>query len=143
VQIPLIKGIATVAQGKLQEGLEDHQQSLSIRRTLAEQDNSNSGLQRNLSVSYIKVGDVLVAQGKLQEALEAYQQDLATPRLSPPMSASRVLPRHGTPCAPSSATWIASRSSTHSMSWRRDRAGASIGFDATVKWWKPSPKVMK
>jgi predicted negative regulator of RcsB-dependent stress response len=46
-------------------------------KRLAEQDKTNSGWQRDLSVSYQKVGDVLVAQGKLQEALEAYQQTLA------------------------------------------------------------------
>ena len=47
---------------------------ISIR--LAEQDPSNSGWQRDLSVSYEKVGDVLVVQGNLQEALDAYQQSL-------------------------------------------------------------------
>ena len=66
-----------VAQGKLQEALEAYQQSLAIMKRLAEQDKTNSGWQRDLSVSYEKVGDVLVAQGKLQEALEAYQQSLA------------------------------------------------------------------
>jgi tetratricopeptide (TPR) repeat protein len=65
-----------VAQGKLQEALEDYQQSLKIRQTLAEQVKTNSGWQRDLSVSYDRVGDVLVAQGKLQEALDAYQQEL-------------------------------------------------------------------
>ena len=66
-----------VAQGKLQEALEAYQQDLAIVKRLAEQDKTNSDWQRDLSVSYDKVGDVLVAQGKLQEALEAYQQDLA------------------------------------------------------------------
>jgi tetratricopeptide (TPR) repeat protein len=66
-----------VAQGKLQEALEVYQQSLKIRRTLAEQDETNSGWQSDLSVSYERIGDVLVAQGKLQEAIEAYQQGLA------------------------------------------------------------------
>ena len=61
---------------KLQEALEAYQQSLKIQQTLAEQDKTNSGWQRDLSVSYNKVGDVLVAQGKLQEALDAYQQKL-------------------------------------------------------------------
>ena len=49
--------------------LEAYQQSLKIRQTLAEQDKTNSGWQRDLSVSYEKVGNVLVARGKLQEAL--------------------------------------------------------------------------
>jgi tetratricopeptide (TPR) repeat protein len=45
-------------------------------KTLAGQDKTNSGWQRDLSVGYERIGDVLVAQGKLQEALEAYQQSL-------------------------------------------------------------------
>jgi len=66
-----------VAQGKLQEALEAYQQALTIAKTLAEQDKTNSGWQLDLSISYDSVGDVLVAQGKLQEAPEAYQQSLA------------------------------------------------------------------
>ena len=69
-------GDVLVAQGKLQEALEACQQDLAISKRLAEQDKTNFGWQRDLSVSYNKVGDVLVAQGKLQEALEAYQQSL-------------------------------------------------------------------
>jgi tetratricopeptide (TPR) repeat protein len=53
-----------------------YQQSLAIFKRLADQDKSNSGWQRDLSVSYERVGDVLVAQGKLQEALDDYQQCL-------------------------------------------------------------------
>jgi hypothetical protein len=49
---------------------------LNIRRTLADQDKSNAGWQRDLSVSYEKVGGVLEAQGKLQDALDACQQSL-------------------------------------------------------------------
>jgi tetratricopeptide (TPR) repeat protein len=69
-------GDVLVAQGKLEEALGAYQQSLKIRQTLAEQDKSNVGWQRDLSVSYDKVGEVLEAQGKLQEALDAYQQSL-------------------------------------------------------------------
>ena len=54
-----------------------YQQGLAISERLAEQDKTNAGWQRDLSVSYEKVGDVLVAQGKLQDALDAYQQSLA------------------------------------------------------------------
>jgi tetratricopeptide (TPR) repeat protein len=64
-------------QGKLQDTLDAYQQSLAIAKSLAEQDKSNSGWQRDLAVSYSKVGNVLEAQGKLQEALDAYQEDLA------------------------------------------------------------------
>ena len=70
-------GDVLVTQGKLQEALDAYQQSLAIAKRLAEQDKSNAGWQRALSVSYNKVGEVLVAQGRIQEALEAYQQDLA------------------------------------------------------------------
>jgi hypothetical protein len=36
---------------------------------------TNSGWQRDLSIGYEKVGDVLVAQGKLQDALDAYDSE--------------------------------------------------------------------
>jgi tetratricopeptide (TPR) repeat protein len=70
-------GNVLVAQGKLPEALDAYQQSLTIAKRLAEQDKSNPGWQRRLSVGYTKVGDVLVGQGRIQEALEAYEQDLA------------------------------------------------------------------
>ena len=66
-----------VAQGKLQEALEAYQQTLAILKRLAEQDKTNSGWQRDLGVSYEKVGDVLNAQGKLQDTLDLFQQELA------------------------------------------------------------------
>jgi tetratricopeptide (TPR) repeat protein len=66
-----------VAQGKLAEALDAYQESSAIRQILAEQDKSNSGWQRDLSVSYDNVGDVLVKQGKLAAGLDAYQQSLA------------------------------------------------------------------
>ena len=64
------------AQGKLSEALDDYSQSLKIRQFLAEQDPSNAGWQRDLSVGYEKVGGVLEAQGKLSEALDDYRQSL-------------------------------------------------------------------
>jgi hypothetical protein len=39
---------------------------------LAKSDPGNAGWQRDLSVSYEKIGDVLVAQGNLPEALKSY-----------------------------------------------------------------------
>jgi serine/threonine-protein kinase len=69
-------GDVLVAQGKLPEALDAYQNGLAIAKRLAEQDKTNTGWQRSLSVSYERVGDVLVAQGKLQEALDAYQQSL-------------------------------------------------------------------
>ncbi len=44
---------------------------------LAKADPKNAGWQRDLSVSYNKVGGVLVAQGNLPEALKSYQGSLA------------------------------------------------------------------
>ncbi|MEY2536312.1 MAG: hypothetical protein QOG67_52, partial [Verrucomicrobiota bacterium] len=52
-------GDVLVGQGKLQEALEAYQQALTIAKALAEQDKTNSGWQRDLSVSYDKVGNVL------------------------------------------------------------------------------------
>jgi tetratricopeptide (TPR) repeat protein len=69
-------GDVRVAQRKLQDALDAYQQGLAIAKRLADQDKSNSGWQRDLSVSYTKVGIVLVAQGKLQDALDVYQQSL-------------------------------------------------------------------
>ena len=66
-----------MAQGKLDEALKAYRDSLAIRERLAAADRSNSGWQRDLSVSYNKVGDVLVAQGKLDDALKAYRDRLA------------------------------------------------------------------
>ena len=48
-----------------------YRDSLAIRERLAASDRSNTGWQRDLSVSYNRVGDVLVAQGKLDEALKS------------------------------------------------------------------------
>src|SRR5260370_4864213 len=49
----------------------------ALFRSLAKADPGNAGWQRDLSVSYNKVGDVLVGQGNLQEALQAYRDSLA------------------------------------------------------------------
>jgi tetratricopeptide (TPR) repeat protein len=65
-----------LAEGRLQDALAVYQQGLAIAKRSAEQDRSNSNWQRQLSVSYERVGEVLVAQGNLQEALDAYQQSL-------------------------------------------------------------------
>ncbi len=57
-----------VAQGKLDEALKSYRDSLAIRERLVAADRSNTQWQRDLSVSYDKVGNVLEAQGKLDEA---------------------------------------------------------------------------
>jgi hypothetical protein len=50
---------------------------LAIRERLAKADPNNAGWQRDLTVSYNKVGDVLVAQGNLTEALKSFRDGLA------------------------------------------------------------------
>ena len=66
-----------VAQGNLPEALKSFRDALAIRDRLAKADPGNAGWQRDLSVSYNKIGDVLVAQGNLPEALASYQASLA------------------------------------------------------------------
>ncbi len=61
----------------LPEALKAYRDSLAIAERLAKADPGNAGWQRDLSVSYDKVGDVLVAQGTLPEALKAYRDSLA------------------------------------------------------------------
>ncbi len=63
--------------GKLPGALTAYRDSLAIAERLAKADPGNAGWQRDLSVSYNKVGDVLVAQGNLPEALTAYRDGLA------------------------------------------------------------------
>ena len=50
---------------------------LAIRDRLAKADPGNAGWQRDLSLSYEKVGDVQVAQGNLPEALKSFRDGLA------------------------------------------------------------------
>ncbi len=49
----------------------------SIAERLAKSDPDNAGWQRDLSVSFDRLGDVLVAQGNLPEALRAFPDGLA------------------------------------------------------------------
>ena len=65
------------AQGDLAEALKSYRDSLAIRERLAKSDPSNAGWQRDLSVSYINVGDVQKAQGDLAGALKSYRDNLA------------------------------------------------------------------
>ena len=58
-----------VAQGNLPEALKSYHDSLAIADRLAKADPNNAGWQRDLSVTYNKVGDVLVAQGNLARSL--------------------------------------------------------------------------
>ena len=64
-------------QGNLPEALKSFRDGLAIRERLAQADPGTAGWQRDLSVSYERVGDVLVAQGNLPEALKSFRADLA------------------------------------------------------------------
>ena len=56
-------------QGDLAAALTSFQASLAIRDRLAKADPGNTGWQRDLSASHIKIGDVQRAQGDLGAAL--------------------------------------------------------------------------
>jgi tetratricopeptide (TPR) repeat protein len=53
-----------------------NQQGLEIREKLAARDPANTEWQRDLSVSYGKIGDVQSAQGELSSALSSYNKTL-------------------------------------------------------------------
>jgi hypothetical protein len=63
--------------GQSAEALKSFRDGLAIRDRLAQADPGNAGWQRDLSVSYDRVGDVLVAQGNLPEALKSFRDGLA------------------------------------------------------------------
>ena len=70
-------------QGNLGEALKAYRDGLAVREQLVKADPTTAGWQRDLLVSYDKVGDVLVAQGNLGEALKSYRDGLAiTERLA-------------------------------------------------------------
>jgi hypothetical protein len=60
------------AQGNLENALMSYRQRLVIAERLAKSDPANTDLQRDLSASYQKVGDVLVQLGRPEEALPLY-----------------------------------------------------------------------
>jgi tetratricopeptide (TPR) repeat protein len=66
-----------VAQGDLTGARESYGKSLTIAEKLAAADPSSARLQRDLYISYIKIGDVEVAQGDLTGARESYRKGLA------------------------------------------------------------------
>ena len=57
--------------------MQSYQSALAIRQALADQDPSNAEVQRDLSVSYNKIGNIEQRQGRLEEALQSYQSALA------------------------------------------------------------------
>jgi hypothetical protein len=65
------------AQGNLPDALNSYQASLAVRDRLTKSDPGNAGWQRDLAVSYEKVGYVQVAQGDPPAALTSYQASFA------------------------------------------------------------------
>ena len=65
------------AQGDLAAALESYRSGLAIAEKLAASDPSNTGWQRDLSVSHERIGDVRQSQGDLAAALESYRSGLA------------------------------------------------------------------
>ena len=62
-----------MSQGDLPAALESFCAAREIRQALVMRDRSNTGWQRDLSVSHITVGEVLVAQGDLPAALAEFR----------------------------------------------------------------------
>ena len=62
---------------KLDEALNAYRGQLANMQRLVAVDRSNMQWQRDLSISYIKVGDVLMDEDKLDEAIAAYRDSLA------------------------------------------------------------------
>ena len=99
-----------VAQGILPAALIAYQASLTIGDRLAKADPGNTGWQRDLSVSYDKIGDVQVAQGNLPAAL-------VRPR---PPRHQRPAGRRPIPAMPDgSATWRCHTTRSATCRWRR------------------------
>jgi tetratricopeptide (TPR) repeat protein/pimeloyl-ACP methyl ester carboxylesterase len=72
-------GLADIWQkrGDLKAALKSYSDSLAIAERLAKSDPGNAGWQRDLAVSYEKIGDVQEAQGDLKAALKSYSGSLA------------------------------------------------------------------
>jgi tetratricopeptide (TPR) repeat protein len=62
--------------GDTEKALQAYQQALNISQALAESDPTNVSAQRDLSVSYNRIGDVQLRLGDTEKALQAYQQAL-------------------------------------------------------------------
>ncbi|WHZ14118.1 MAG: hypothetical protein OJF52_000953 [Nitrospira sp.] len=54
----------------------DYEEAFRIAKRLTDNDPENRNWQRDLTVSYSKLGDVAVAQGKLDQAAQAYRDSL-------------------------------------------------------------------
>jgi tetratricopeptide (TPR) repeat protein len=68
--------MSTYQMGNTQVALDAYQKSLEIGKTLAANDPESAQAQRDLSVSYNKLGNVNLSLGNTQVALDAYQKSL-------------------------------------------------------------------
>jgi len=66
-----------VAQGDLTGAMRSYREGLAIRDRLAKSDPGNAGWQRDLSVAYMRIGDVQLAQGDLAGAQKSHRDSLA------------------------------------------------------------------
>ena len=107
-----------VAQGDLAAALKSYSDSLAISERLAKSDPGNAGWQRDLSVSYEKVGDVQVAQGDLAGGAE-----ILSATASPSASAWRN-PIPATPAGSAICRCPTTRSAT--CWWRRAISPAAL-----------------
>jgi hypothetical protein len=72
-----IGDVQMAQEGGLAGAVKSNQESLAIRERLAKSNLDNASWQRDLSVSYEKIGDVQMRQGGLAGALKSYQDCLA------------------------------------------------------------------
>ena len=66
-----------MAQGNLADALKSFRDGLAVRERLTKVEPTNAGWQRDLWMSYNKVGDALVHQDNLAEALKSFRDGLA------------------------------------------------------------------
>jgi tetratricopeptide (TPR) repeat protein len=66
-----------MAQGNPSAALTSYEVNLAIAERLAKSDPGNAGWQRDLSVSYNKIGDAQMVQGNRSAALTSYEANLA------------------------------------------------------------------
>jgi tetratricopeptide (TPR) repeat protein len=64
-------------QGKLDEARATAEEKLAISQRLVEQNPDNADLQRDLAVTYSRVGNALESQNKLDEAQEAFGESVS------------------------------------------------------------------
>ena len=74
----VLLGNIQVQRGNLASAKRGYEGAMSLAERLAQSDRGNAGWQRDLSVSYDRVGDVLVAQGNLPEALKSFRDGLVS-----------------------------------------------------------------